>query len=100
MSEKNFHITVQIADRPYHVMASDEHEKECVLQAEERIRQSIRQVRKQYSVFDKQDSLAMTALLLCTDLLENEAQAQGNEADLLKQLTQLDEILTEFLKKD
>ncbi len=99
MAENTFHITVQIADRPYHVVASNEEEQERVMQAEEHIRQKIRQMRKQYSVFDKQDSVAMTALLLCTDLLENQAQNQQHEQNLLQQLTQLDEVLTEFVKK-
>lgn len=100
-------IKVNVADRPYRVKALPQ-EADRVRQAAQIIQEKVRTMRNQYGVTDKQDALAMTALLLSTELLEQQDNAASSnenttlqvDDDLLtEKLQQLDDILTEFLQK-
>ena len=106
-------IKVNIADRPYRLTALP-HEAERVREAAQLIQSKLRQMRNEYGVLDKQDALAMIALLLSTELLEWQESSSNPTADssgdnpnnkptksdeLDPQLQQLDDILTEFLQK-
>lgn len=62
-------IKVVIADRPYRLTALSQ-EEECIHLAAQMLKDRMRDIRLQYGSYDKQDNLAMIALLLCVELLE------------------------------
>ncbi len=108
-------IKVTIADRPYRLKALP-HEADRVRRAAQLIQDKVRLIHTEYGVLDKQDALAMTALLIATELLEiqdqitttpnnnetttNENTQHDNDSAMHEQLQQLDNILTEFLQKN
>lgn len=101
---KPISIKVTVADRPYRIKALP-NESEKIRQSAQVIQDKMKQMRTEYGVTDKQDALAMTSLLLSTELIENqEINAQTpnnnqNDDDLIEKLNELDNILTEFLQK-
>jgi cell division protein ZapA len=104
---KTISIKVSVADRPYRIKALP-HESDRIKQAAQHIQEQMRQMRNEYGVTDKQDALAMTALLLSTELIEsqetnqqlsNHQKHQQDEEILMEKLNQLDDILSNFLQK-
>ena len=93
---RTINIKVIIADRPYRLKVTPK-EEEVVRKAAKLIKQKMKELTETYGATDKQDYLAMTALLLCTDLLKIETNLKQEDTDLKEKLDQLDDILTSFL---
>jgi len=51
-----------------------------------------------YEAKDKQDYLAMTALMYCVDILNQKANTDNEKSDFEGKVKELDSILSEFLK--
>jgi len=51
-----------------------------------------------YEAKDKQDYLAMTALMYCVDILNQKASAENELNNFNGKIVELDGILSEFLK--
>lgn len=99
MPEKKLAIKVIIADRAYHMHVS-ENEEAITRQTAHLINEKIKQLETQYGAKDKQDYLAMAALVLCIELSQlNQQQIynQQEKGQLQAKFKTLDAILTDFL---
>lgn len=92
-------INVIVADRPYRLRISPE-EEDNVRKAAQLIKDKIRDLQKMYDAKDKQDFLAMSALMFAVDSLNIQDNASTKDAKVYKKLNDLDGILSEFLRKD
>ena len=97
-STKQINVNVVIADRPYPLKVTPE-EEEHVRKAAKLINQKVLEMKKAYGGKDKQDFLAMAALLLVTDFLHLKSSLKYEDISLNQNLEELDNILTEFLEK-
>lgn len=96
---KYTNVQISIANRPYKLKVA-EAEKASVMLAVKLIEQKIQELQRTYGVSDKQDSLAMAALLICVELLQKgHTNAKDTNYELKRKLDKLDKVLTEFLKK-
>lgn len=97
MSEK-LKIKISIADRVY-PLTIDYAQEEALRAASKKIDMMIKQFEENYAVRDKQDVLAMCALQFASQLEQkkNETFAIGEETK--NKLTQIDELLTEYLNR-
>ncbi len=98
MSNDSININVIVADRPYRLRAK-KHEEENVRKAARLIKEKLREYQSAYDAKDKQDYLAMIALMFAVDTLNYKDQNQELDATFKEKLTELDAILTEFLGK-
>jgi len=94
MSESR-NINLVIADRPYRIKISADEEK-TVRKATQMIKQKLADLKKSYQAKDKQDYLAMAALMFCVDSIN--AENNQNE-DFTGKLDELDSLLNVFLEK-
>jgi len=92
-------INVIVADRPYRLRINPE-EEDNVRKAAQLIKDKIRDLQKMYDAKDKQDFLAMSALMFAVDSLNIQDKASNKDAKVYNKLNDLDGILSEFLKKD
>jgi len=92
-------INVIVADRPYRLRINPE-EEDNVRKAAQLIKDKIRDLQKMYDAKDKQDFLAMSALMFAVDSLNIQDNASTKDAKVYKKLNDLDGILSEFLRKD
>jgi len=100
MSEDGtININVIVADRPYRLRITPE-EEDNVRKAARMIKDKMRELQKMYDAKDKQDFLAMSALMFAVDSLNMQDQNSDKDEKVFKKLTDLDGILSEFLKKD
>ena len=90
-------ITVVIADRPYKLTISRE-EEEPVRNAAKAIDEQIKKYASYFEYKDKQDLLAMVALQFSTSSIDFENQLRYQNDEMLKKLTEIDEVLTEVLQ--
>lgn len=97
MSSDTININVVIADRPYRLRIKPE-EEEYVRLAAKTIKEKIKELQTMYEAKDKQDYLAMTALMYCVDILNQKASAENELNDFNGKIVELDGILSEFLK--
>lgn len=88
-------INLVIADRPYRIKVSADEEK-TVRKATQMIKQKLADLKKSYQAKDKQDYLAMAALMFCVDSIN--AENNRNE-DFTERLDELDSLLNVFLEK-
>lgn len=86
-----------IADRPYRLRVKPE-EEEFVRLAAKTIKEKIKELQTMYEAKDKQDYLAMTALMYCVDILNQKANTDNERSDFEGKVKELDSILSEFLK--
>lgn len=87
-------LKVMIAGRTYPLTVK-KNEEQVVLEAVKLINDKIKEFEQNYSVRDKQDLLAMTAL----NLLAAEKN-KNNEPELKNVLNQLDLFVSDYLKKE
>ena len=89
-------INVIVADRTYPMKVKPE-EEEMVRNAAKEVNEKIKEFQVQYGTNDKQDFLAMTALMYSVDLHSKEEQTQEGDSQLSQKLDQLDKTLDNFL---
>jgi cell division protein ZapA (FtsZ GTPase activity inhibitor) len=90
MGEKSVKIT--IAGRTY-PLTVEAREESFVQDAAKRINERISQLEARFSVQDKQDLLAMTAIQFATQYLEAQSKVIDDKEGLLASLTEVDELL-------
>jgi len=98
VSDESININVIVADRPYRLKVKPS-EEDKVRKAAKMIKDKMRELQKQYDVKDKQDFLAMSALMFAVETLNTKKSTPTNNADLIgNKLNELDGILTEFVE--
>ncbi len=100
MSNDLLNITVTIADRPYRLKVQ-QHEEEAVRNAAKELNHKINEYQNSYHANDKQDYLAMAALLFTTEHLamkdseKNHAQVSDAMFQTLNQsLLEIEQVLS------
>lgn len=96
MSSESININVIVADRPYRLKVKPAEEL-TVRKAAKMIKDKMKELQKQYEVKDKQDYLAMCALMFAVETLNTGKNTKHQSTDLTDKLNQLDGILTEFV---
>jgi len=81
-------IQVTICDRPYRLKVKPE-EEETVRNAARHISDKIKELQEQFAGKDKQDFLAMAALLISVDKLSPENKQPADNSEILDELEQL-----------
>ncbi len=89
-------LKILIAGRTYPLTVKKEDEQN-VLQVAKMINEKVKEFEINYSVRDKQDLLAMTALNLLSNQQNTTQKAPDEEANLINQL---DLFVTDYLQKD
>lgn len=90
-------IKVKIADREYPLTVKME-EEEGVRKAAKLINENIKNLVDNYSVRDKQDLLAMTALQYATQVAEGKINTIEDES-VINSLKDLEQLTTDYLSK-
>ncbi len=96
MEDKTLNISVSIADRPYRLKVKPEEEAD-VREAAKKINDRIMEFQKSYHANDKQDYLAMAALLFTTENITNSRTMEARSGSLDENLEEIDDALTAFL---
>ena len=93
-------IKIKIVSREYPLTIKAE-EEEIVRKAAELINQQISKYEKNYSVNNKQDLLAMSALQLATQVVKSQQTVAAPElnADLKNQLIEIERYVSDYLNK-
>ncbi len=93
-------IKIKIVSREYPLTIKQE-EEEIVLKAAELINEQVNAYEKNYSVNNKQDLLAMSALQLATQVVKLQQPALNSElnANLTNQLIELERYVSDYLNK-
>ena len=95
--EEQININVIIADRPYRLKIKPS-EEENVRRAAKQVNDKVKNFQNTYDAKDKQDYLAMAALLFAVDALGAGQQVESFDEKLLNKLNELDDVLADFLK--
>lgn len=90
-------VRVNISDRNYRLQVQPDDEIR-VRKAANMVREKLTELQGIYEAKDKQDYLAMCALLTTIELLEKEEIASVADTGLLHKIDHLDQILADFLK--
>lgn len=85
-------INVLIADRPYPLKIKKS-EEEDVRNAAREINEKVKQFQQVYAAKDKQDYLAMSALMYAVQSIENKRKTENNDADFEDELQNLEQLL-------
>lgn len=93
-------IKIKIVSREYPLTIKEE-EEEIVRKAADLINQQVNEYEKNYSVNNKQDLLAMSALQLATQVVKTQQAAQetGINSNLTNQLIELERYVSDYLNK-
>ncbi len=97
MSSELININVVIADRPYPLRVKPE-EEERVRNAARDINNKVKQFQTQYAGKDKQDFLAMSALMYAVESSSYQNKTVINDSSFGDKLDELDRLLTQTLK--
>lgn len=97
MSSELININVVIADRPYPLRVKPE-EEERVRNAARDINNKVKQFQTQYAGKDKQDFLAMSALMYAVEASSFQNKTVINDTSFIEKLDELDQLLTTILK--
>lgn len=97
MMDELLNVTVIVADRPYRLKIKPE-EEENVRRAAKLVNQKVKDFQKSYAAKDKQDYLAMSALMYAVETFKDEGKVQVDESAFTQTLDRLDESLTDFLQ--
>lgn len=97
MSSELININVIIADRPYPLRVKPE-EEERVRNAARDINNKVKQFQTQYAGKDKQDFLAMSALMFAVEASSYQNKTVINDSSFGNRLDELDQLLTQALK--
>ena len=94
MDNKNLiNINLLIADRPYPLKIKPE-EEEMVRKVAKEINEKVKQFQYQYAAKDKQDYLAMCALMLGVEKASTAANKANAGSEVNKALDEIDEVLS------
>lgn len=85
-------INVIIADRPYPLKIKKS-EEEDVRNAAKDINDKVKQFQQMYAAKDKQDYLAMSALMYAVQNIESQRIKNSNELNFENELSKLEQIL-------
>lgn len=97
MASELININVVIADRPYPLRVKPE-EEERVRNAARDINNKVKQFQTQYAGKDKQDFLAMSALMYAVESSSYQNKTVINDSSFGDKLDELDRLLTQSLK--
>lgn len=92
--EETININLIIADRPYPLKIKISEEEDIRIAAKE-INQKVKDFQKSYSAKDKQDYLAMCALMYGVESITNKKQTASIDQEIDDEITKFEE----FLKK-
>ena len=95
--EAQININVIIADRPYRLKINQE-EEEKVRRAAKEVNDKVKSFQSTYEAKDKQDYLAMAALLFAVEVEKGRHRAPEENDELYAKLDELDKTLADFLK--
>ncbi len=90
-------ISVNIGDRPYRLTVGSEDEEQLFREAKKLIDEKVKQYANHYAYKDSQDLLAMVALQLAVDFINNYNQANYYQT-LKDKLHNIDKTLTNNLE--
>lgn len=96
--EQMININVIIADRPYRLKIKPA-EEENVRKAAKLINEKVKDFQNVYEAKDKQDYLAMAALMYAVDSVNLKTKSSSSSEELELRLDEIDAILTGFLNK-
>ncbi len=85
-------INVLIADRPYPLKIKKS-EEEDVRNAAREINEKVKQFQQVYAAKDKQDYLAMSALMYAVQNIENQRKTISSSANFEEELSKLEQTL-------
>jgi cell division protein ZapA len=91
-------LTVIIADRPYPIKVKPE-EEAMVQQAAKVLNTKISEYQRQFQAKDKQDYLAMSALMNMVEMLKKAGPGEQELTSLTGKLDKVNAIVAEALKK-
>ncbi len=98
MNEEIININLIIADRPYRLRIAAS-EEESVRTAAKLIKDKLADLKKTYDAKDKQDYLAMAALMFCVESISKKKTSESiSKESLAPQLEQINHILDQFLE--
>jgi len=95
--EAQININVIIADRPYRLKINPS-EEEKVRRAAKEVNDKVKSFQSTYEAKDKQDYLAMAALLFAVEVEKSSQRAPEENNELYAKLDELDKTLADFLK--
>lgn len=96
MSEISVKLKIAGREYPLSVKAAEE---EMVRKAAELINQQVNEYEKNYSVNNKQDLLAMSALQLATQVVKAQQASSEFKPELKDQLVELERYVSDYLNK-
>ena len=92
-------INLSIANRSYPLVVTNEDERKSLVKAAEAVNERIRQYEKDYAVIDRQDLLAMTALHIAAELLNDKHHAKSkNNIDISSRIAAMEQLVTSELE--
>ncbi len=91
----SFKITIHIADRPYRLNVSDEHEEELFRSAAHFIEEQSKKYATNFAFRDKQDLLAMVALHYTTEALKKDSELNNSLDQFAEKLSSINQRLEE-----
>ena len=97
IGEDLININVTICDRPYRLKVKPE-EEENVRKAAKQINDRIKELQQQYAAKDKQDYLAMVALMNSTEKINGDQRLVVGDEDLSDRLSEIDKRLDQILE--
>lgn len=92
-AENVININVIIADRPYPLKIKKEEEEE-VRKAAKAINEKVLQFQQVYAAKDKQDYLAMCALMYAVQSIESKKNASSESLNISAQIEELEALLS------
>lgn len=92
MSDNLININIVIADRPYPLRIKPE-EEERVRNAAKEINNRVKQFQNQYAAKDKQDYLAMSALMYAVEAASFRDKITIEDSTFIEKLDELDALL-------
>ena len=95
MSEELININLVIADRPYPLKIKPS-EEELVRKAAKELNTKVKEYQKVYAAKDKQDYLAMTALMYAVDSLGYKSKTTIDDNTFDNKLNALNELLEAY----
>ena len=91
---EKLNIKIALANRLYPMKINSSEEKVVRVSAS-KIQKILKSLKEKYSVKDDQDLLAMCALQLCVKLEKNDAQTSISKKDILDEIFQIKQKITE-----
>ena len=93
MHDDRININLLIADRPYPLKIKPE-EEEMVRKVAKEINEKVKQFQYQYAAKDKQDYLAMCALMLGVEKASNAANKENAGSEVKQSLDDIEDVLS------